>query len=208
MKKHAIAAAVAVALGGGALSAQANTAGLTGVWSGTYTFTMYSGSGGLVGSSGPGQAWTWDFNPTTFNSPNGTVTIENTTAFFGNVWTAHDVTFSDNGASYGPADGAGQVNMLFDWSVNVNIPVTSDWDVTATGNANGDTAAVAVNGAVITAASPAFPGFQPFFTGNLTKSVTHTDGPPPAVPVPAAVWLFGSGLVGLVGVARRRRRQS
>jgi len=25
-----------------------------------------------------------------------------------------------------------------------------------------------------------------------------------AVPVPAAVWLFGSGLIGLVGVARRK----
>ena len=27
---------------------------------------------------------------------------------------------------------------------------------------------------------------------------------PPAIPVPAAVWLLGSALVGLVGVARRR----
>ena len=27
----------------------------------------------------------------------------------------------------------------------------------------------------------------------------------PVIPVPAAVWLFGSGLIGLVGVARRRR---
>lgn len=26
-----------------------------------------------------------------------------------------------------------------------------------------------------------------------------------AVPVPAAVWLFGSGLIGLVGVARRKK---
>ena len=26
-----------------------------------------------------------------------------------------------------------------------------------------------------------------------------------AIPVPAAVWLFGSGLLGLVGVARRRK---
>ena len=27
---------------------------------------------------------------------------------------------------------------------------------------------------------------------------------PGAVPVPAAVWLFGSGLIGLIGVARRK----
>jgi len=34
---------------------------------------------------------------------------------------------------------------------------------------------------------------------------TFTPGPPP-VPVPAAVWLFGSGLVGLIGFARRKQR--
>ena len=34
----------------------------------------------------------------------------------------------------------------------------------------------------------------------LSLSIT-----PSAVPVPAAVWLFGSGLVGLIGVARRRK---
>ena len=28
---------------------------------------------------------------------------------------------------------------------------------------------------------------------------------PQVVPVPAAVWLFGSGLIGLIGVARRRK---
>lgn len=40
--------------------------------------------------------------------------------------------------------------------------------------------------------------------GTLTlagNSVT----PPPPVPLPAAVWLFGSGLLGLVGVSRRRK---
>jgi hypothetical protein len=30
---------------------------------------------------------------------------------------------------------------------------------------------------------------------------------PPPIPVPAAVWLFGSGLLGLVGVARRKKSQ-
>lgn len=37
---------------------------------------------------------------------------------------------------------------------------------------------------------------------NLTGTFTTESAP---VPVPAAVWLFGSGLVGLVGVARRRK---
>ena len=33
----------------------------------------------------------------------------------------------------------------------------------------------------------------------------HLQGVVSAVPVPAAVWLFGSGLLGLVGIARRRK---
>ena len=38
-------------------------------------------------------------------------------------------------------------------------------------------------------------------------SATGSEVPPPsAVPVPAAVWLFGSGLLGLVGVARRKKK--
>jgi len=38
-----------------------------------------------------------------------------------------------------------------------------------------------------------------FMSGDLTMT---------EVPVPAAAWMFGSGLIGLAGVARRRRRQS
>ena len=187
MKKTLVASALVVALGG-VSAVQANTAGLTGVWTGTYEFIMTDPNNNPVGGAPAGQAWTWDFD-------NGTVNINNTVTFYASVWTAHDTTFIDNGSSYGPAGGAGAVNMLFDWSVNVNIPVTSDWDVTATGNAPGDTANVLVNAATITAGSPAFPGFHPAFVGNLTQ-----------VPVPAAVWLMGSGLIGLVGVARRRKK--
>ena len=39
-------------------------------------------------------------------------------------------------------------------------------------------------------------------TGTNTYTFTNTA---PAVPVPAAAWLFGSGLLGLAGTARRRR---
>ena len=40
------------------------------------------------------------------------------------------------------------------------------------------------------------------FTGSWTMDVKEQAG---VVPVPAAVWLFGSGLLGLIGIARRRK---
>lgn len=44
--------------------------------------------------------------------------------------------------------------------------------------------------------------------GGSTLAVDlETAVPPSAVPLPAAVWLFSSGLVGLVGVGRRRRKE-
>ena len=39
-----------------------------------------------------------------------------------------------------------------------------------------------------------------YFAGSSTDRGLE----PPAVPIPAAAWLFGSGLIGLVGVARRK----
>lgn len=181
MKKTALAAAVSVAIGGGAFStAQANTAGLAGVWSGTYTFSMFSPGGGAVGTPSS-DSWTWNFDA-------GTMTIANSATFYGSVWTASSITFTDTGTSY---DG----NLTFSWSVNPSIPVASSWDVDDGGTPG--TATVTVNSATILATSSAFPGFQPFFSGSLTQ-----------VPVPAAVWLFGSGLVGLIGVARRRRAKA
>jgi hypothetical protein len=43
-----------------------------------------------------------------------------------------------------------------------------------------------------------FPNQTPIFNGEIVPVA-------PPIPVPAAVWLFGSGLLGLVGVARRRK---
>ena len=41
---------------------------------------------------------------------------------------------------------------------------------------------------------------------NLFYAMAVYDGDVAAVPIPAAVWLFGSGLLGLIGVARRRKQ--
>ena len=46
--------------------------------------------------------------------------------------------------------------------------------------------------------------FFGFTIESVNGVVVSTDIVNTAVPVPAAVWLFGSGLLGLVGVARRR----
>ncbi len=49
--------------------------------------------------------------------------------------------------------------------------------------------------------TPPFEGFNANFDFTSINATNVSE-----VPVPAAVWLFGSGLMGLVGVARRRRR--
>ena len=44
-----------------------------------------------------------------------------------------------------------------------------------------------------------------FSDGTILTVDIAVAGPPAAVPVPPAVWLFGSGLLGLVGIARRKK---
>jgi len=51
----------------------------------------------------------------------------------------------------------------------------------------------------------ASPGFDVVTPAITVDYALHLEGTVSAVPVPAAVWLFGSGLLGLAGVARRRR---
>ena len=49
-------------------------------------------------------------------------------------------------------------------------------------------------------------GFYNFSLANVTYSgFTEDAGSFPAVPVPAAVWLFGTALIGFVGMSRRRK---
>ena len=61
-------------------------------------------------------------------------------------------------------------------------------------------------GAPLHALAGSFPGFdQPDNAANDTFAITSQTVQLTTVPVPAAVWLFGSGLIGLVGFAKRKK---
>jgi hypothetical protein len=62
-----------------------------------------------------------------------------------------------------------------------------------------------VNGISMAAGGP-FAFFNANFNADMSPIGDVSDIPVAAVPVPAAVWLFGSGLLGLVGIARRKKR--
>jgi len=96
------------------------------------------------------------------------------------------------------AGTATQKNCLWDGpgyagGLSANKPLGGQkWMLASVVNAN------SVNGVpgVPMPAGP-FVGFNANFNANLA---------PVVVPVPAAVWLFGSGLLGLVGIARRKKK--
>jgi hypothetical protein len=132
--------------------------------------------------------------------------------------------------------GAGQlgVHMLMNWNTNNNIDILNVWnlnstfsncgssgsDMTAfnclwTGNQNpaGNNASTVfllastdndgdgTLGIPMAQGGPFYDNQDGGFNFNFNPQGTMT-----VVPVPAAVWLFGSGLMGLAGVARRKKK--
>jgi len=144
----------------------------------------------------------------------GTGSFNSGVPFFGVPWTASQQAWFDSPGAHTwsgtSASGAynyqftlaaGQVAVgtYFTWSVNSDIPVLAVFDCGA-GTVGSACTPVDTDGdgAPGTAMqTPPFPGQTPAFSGVVSQVS--------AVPVPAAVWLFGSGLMGLVGVARRRK---
>mgnify|MGYP001814425476 CR=1 FL=1 len=186
MKKTAIASAVAMTLGA-ASGAQALTVSISSMDFGN----NYAASGTLTDSG-------------TFGS------MTSVAPFYGQHWTANAGAFFDTVSttlSYAGTSGQGAYNYTFhltgtqiawgtkfDWGGNLDIPVLAIMDC-----APGATGSSCVGIGTPMQTGP-FPNQPPAFNGTLTT------GSISAVPVPAAAWLMGSGLVGLAGVARRRKK--
>lgn len=89
-----------------------------------------------------------------------------------------------------------------DWSINKNIDIVSVWDVSFDRSAD-----LALEAIHLTSTDPDGDGILgvpmldgPFKGFSWSYDLTIT---PQAVPVPPAIWLLGSGIIGLIGVGRR-----
>jgi len=268
MKKTALAAAVATAMGTAATTASADI--ISADWTGWFTMLNPAGTAALNnGDAAAGGMYGWrtpvsgtmSFDTT---AGTGSATVAPFSFFAAGNATATAITMQAIG------DGAGNPgplvlgNMGFNWGGTAGIPVSIVLDasgffgavaggLTTTDTISGVGALPATDGQLFGAklsytlplgpapmattnwnttdigaitvgvnpsgtlpltddgigGSPMKAGPFPLFNANFDIMDVHiTNVDTGAIPVPAAVWLFGSGLVGLVGVARRRRKSA
>jgi len=224
MKHNRLTILAAATLMGLSSMAQAGTAGLTGVYSGDYQFIAYAHNipqgtdehgaiftatspANYMGQANARQTWNWDFDAgiASFEAGQHMLTI-------GVPYTLHNansIAITDHGDGTYSGDLDFQVfNPAFG---NPRSVITITWDITddGMGNLTMDTFDADGNGFAGTV-----PGCDHLRDAGCTDSVSWGGFPFPfeptwdgvaVVPVPAAVWLFGSGLLGLVAVARRKK---
>lgn len=160
------------------ISVHAGTVGMAGLWAFEGQMITVDSSGLII-----------DTDPVIgeFNFNTGLVNLELDSPFFGLTWYATG-TIDDrlDGTYWGGLEifwSAASYNWNILWEITQQGSVASV--ITLDGDGDGIPGISITDGPYI--------GLSHAINGTLT-----------AVPVPAAVWLFGSGLIGLIGVARRK----
>lgn len=99
----------------------------------------------------------------------------------------------------------------------ISITATTSGNFTATSSVTNNSITLFNDNQFVLAITDGIDWFEPLFWFEVAPnsniyditfsngSVLSIDATPTVVPVPAAVWLFGSGLLGLVGIARRKK---
>lgn len=218
MKKNRLTAVTTATLLGFMTTPYAGTVGITGTYSGDYQMIAMAHTDGnpdnapvFMGQAIDRQIWSWDFNTgtATFEPGQHALTI-------GVPYELHNadaINFTDNGDGtytglldfqvYNPGFGNPRAWLEITWDITDdgmgNLAM-----ITADGDGNGFAGTIAGCGDGTPACTPSWAGFpfpfEPTWDGQASASAVS------AVPLPAAVWLFGSGLLGLAGVARTRNK--
>jgi hypothetical protein len=177
---------------------------------------MYDPGGVAMGGAND-VIFNWDgtlyTDPVTQTTPNLSLVSATPTQFFGFPWTVHDARAFGPGSYYfqtpqgntqnlvvGPDEiGA---NLVFDWN-SMAMDMVLLWNRNST--VNGDIYGYPPDGQVFALASADG-------NGDGIPGVPMVDGPfvdfqpnfnIKSVPLPATAWLFASGILGIVGIARR-----
>ena len=178
------------------------------------TFTMYTSSGVVFGGNSPSDPAVTGAMTMDLGTGTGSAMLQPSVTFTGFWWTMHSIALTSTGP------GTVHADMMIDWGFPCAVlpycatdplyQFTVEFGITPTTPCSGmECYAVGNSFTMITLDGPnadgipgnpmttgPFPSFSNAFNGTLT--VTSV------VPVPPAVWLFGSGLLGLLGLARRR----
>ena len=162
------------------ISAHAGTVGVSGQWNFDGLLTMYDTNGVL--NSTPVTGF-FDFSSSNLD-------LDFQLNFFGQPITYTGGTLSDNG------DGTYNGLFTFDWSIYTDNTATILWDITD--NGNGTATVLTLDGD-----DDGIPG-NTITNGTFTGSSFEINGELTTVPLPAAFWLLSSGLIGLIGIARRK----
>jgi hypothetical protein len=139
----------------------------------------------ITGFDGGGGTLSGMFYGTPYNNTDKNfIDLGNLSSFMA-TWTGNDLVGSQ---TYEKADLFNSSDPLFIYNLSTGA---FEWRAEPVG---GGPIALMVNGGQT-------------FVGGIDKITVSSQSPviTPKVPVPAAVWLFGSGLIGLIGVARRKK---